>query len=92
MFAANDLSGIEMIRVAVGRGLRVPEDLSVVGFDDILEAAAHVPQLTTVRQPLTEMGAEAVRVLLAMLDGGPQEHVRMPAELVVRTSTAAAPR
>lgn len=92
VFAANDLSGIEMIRVAVGRGLRVPEDLSVVGFDDIPEAAAHVPQLTTVRQPLTEMGAEAVRVLLAMLDGGPQEHVRMPAELVVRTSTAAAPR
>ena len=89
VFAANDLSGIEMIRVAVGRGLRVPEDLSVVGFDDVPEAAAHVPQLTTVRQPLAEMGAEAVRVLLAMLEGGPQEHVRMPAELVVRASTAA---
>ena len=91
VFAANDLSGIEMIRVAVERGLRVPEDLSVVGFDDVPEAAAHIPQLTTVRQPLIEMGAEAVRVLLAMLDGGPQEHVRMPAELVVRASTAAAP-
>lgn len=88
-FAANDLSAIEMIRVATERGLRVPEDLSVVGFDDVPEAAAHTPQLTTVRQPLTAMGTAAVRLLLAMLDGGPQEHVRMPAELIVRSSTAA---
>jgi len=92
VFAANDLSGIEMIRVATERGLRVPEDLSVVGFDDVPEAAAHAPQLTTVRQPLADMGAEAVRLLLAMLDGGAHEHVRMPAELIVRASTAAAPR
>lgn len=88
VFAANDLSGIEMIRVAVERGLRVPEDLSVVGFDDVPEAASHTPQLTTVRQPLARMGAEAVRVLLAMLDGGPHEHVRLAAELIVRASTA----
>ncbi|GAA4488255.1 LacI family DNA-binding transcriptional regulator [Microbacterium panaciterrae] len=87
VFAANDLSGIEMIRVATERGLRIPEDLSVVGFDDVPEAAAHVPQLTTVRQPLAAMGAEAVRLLLAMLEGGPLEHVRMPAELIVRAST-----
>jgi len=92
VFAANDLSAIEMIRVAVERGLRVPDDLSVVGFDDVPEAAAHTPQLTTVRQPLTEMGAAAVNLLLAMLDGAPREHVRMPAELIVRNSTAAARR
>jgi len=91
-FAANDLSAIELIRVASERGLRVPEDLSVVGFDDIPEASAHTPQLTTVRQPLAKMGAVAVRQLLRMLDGadGEQqgyEHVRLPAELVVREST-----
>lgn len=89
VFAANDLSGIEMIRVAVERGLRVPENLSVIGFDDIPEASSHTPQLSTVRQPLTEMGAAAVRVLLAMLDGGEREDVRMPAELKARESTAA---
>ena len=89
VFAANDLSAIEMIRVAVERGLRVPEDLSVIGFDDIPEAAFHTPQLSTVRQPLTEMGAAAVRVLLSMMDGGEREDVRMPAELKARESTAA---
>ncbi|WP_243230747.1 LacI family DNA-binding transcriptional regulator [Microbacterium sp. CIAB417] len=88
VFAANDLSAIEMIRVASERGLRVPEDLSVVGFDDIPEASSHAPQLTTVRQPLPAMGAAAVRILLGMLDGGEPEHVRMPAELIVRGSTA----
>lgn len=88
VFAANDQSAIEMMRVAVERGVRVPHDLSVVGFDDVPEAASHEPQLTTVRQPLHEMGAIAVRVLLEMLDGGPQEDVRLPAELIVRGSTA----
>ena len=67
VFAANDLSAIEMMRVAAERGLRVPSDLSVVGFDDILDAGSHVPQLTTVRQPLPEMGTAAVRMLLDVL-------------------------
>lgn len=87
VFAANDLSAIEMMRVAAERGVHVPQDLSVVGFDDVPEAASHDPQLTTVRQPLHEMGMIAVRVLLAMLDEGSQEDVRLPAELVVRAST-----
>lgn len=92
VFAANDQSAIEMMRVAAERGLRVPHDLSVVGFDDVPEAASHDPQLTTVRQPLHEMGMIAVRVLLGMLDDGAPEDVRLPAELVVRSSTAAAAR
>ncbi|GAA3938817.1 LacI family DNA-binding transcriptional regulator [Microbacterium soli] len=92
VFAANDLSALEMMRVAGERGLRVPDDLSVIGFDDIPEAASHVPQLSTVRQPLTEMGAAAVRVLLSMLAGGGREDVRMPAELRARRSTAAPSR
>lgn len=91
VFAANDLTAIEMIRVAAERGLTTPRDLSVVGFDDVPQAASSVPQLTTVRQPLIEMGESAVRVLLSMLEGGEPEHVRMPAELVVRSSTAVAP-
>ncbi|WP_192626364.1 LacI family DNA-binding transcriptional regulator [Microbacterium sp. OAE522] len=90
VFAANDLTAIEMIRVAAERGLTTPRDLSVVGFDDVPQAASSVPQLTTVRQPLIEMGESAVRVLLSMLEGGEPEHVRMPAELVVRSSTAVA--
>ena len=88
IFAANDLSAIETVRVATARGLRVPHDLSVVGFDDIPDAAAHSPALTTIRQPLPEMGAAAVRMLLSMLDGGTADSVRMAAELVVRDSTA----
>jgi LacI family transcriptional regulator len=78
-----------MIRVAAERGLQVPDDLSVIGFDDIPDAASHTPQLSTVRQPLTEMGAAAVRVLLSMMAGGEREDLRMSAELKARESTAA---
>lgn len=87
LFAANDLSALEAVRVARARGLRVPEDLSVVGFDDIPDAAASSPGLTTIRQSLPEMGAAAVRILLEMLGGSAPEHIRMPAELVLRGST-----
>ncbi|GAA3652639.1 LacI family DNA-binding transcriptional regulator [Microbacterium marinilacus] len=89
VFAANDLSAIETVRIATERGLRVPDDLSVIGFDDIPDATACSPTLTTIRQPLHEMGAAAVRTLLDMLSGGEGGHVRMPAELIVRESTGA---
>ncbi|MGV9769774.1 LacI family DNA-binding transcriptional regulator [Microbacterium sp. NPDC003461] len=92
IFAANDLSAIEAMRVAAERGLRIPEDLSVVGFDDIPEAVASTPALTTVRQSLHAMGAAAVRMLLGIFDGRDGEHIRMPAELVVRGSTSRPPR
>src|SRR5690606_37052049 len=88
VFAANDLSAIEMMRVAAERGLRVPVGLSVGGFDDVLDAASHTPQLTTVRQPLPEMGTAAVRMLLDVLQGQNPEPVRMPTTLIVRESTA----
>ncbi|GGH37906.1 LacI family DNA-binding transcriptional regulator [Microbacterium album] len=91
VFAANDLSAIETVRVAATRGLRIPDDLSVVGFDDIPEASACEPSLTTVRQPLHRMGAAAVQLLLTMLDGGEAGHHRMPAELIVRGSTRPLP-
>ena len=67
-------------------GLRVPEDVSVVGFDDTTTATSTVPALTTVHQPHAEKGRTAVRLLL---DGaGPGQVVEFPVELVVRGSTA----
>ena len=92
IFAANDISAKEVLAVAHARGIRVPEDLSVVGFDDIPSAIATDPPLTTVRQPLTDMGRAAVDLLLRMIDDdAPAEHVRMPSELVIRDSTAPSP-
>ena len=89
VFSANDLSAIRVLEIAAELGLRVPEDLSVVGFDNVPEAANAVPALTTVAQPLHQMGAEAVRLLLGLLAGSTDEvHLLLPATLVVRASTA----
>jgi len=89
IFSANDLSAIRVLEIARELGLRVPEDLSVVGFDNVPEAANAVPALTTVAQPLHQMGAEAVRLLLELLRGRTdEEHLLLPATLVVRASTA----
>ncbi len=93
LFAANDVSAIRAMDVATGRGLRVPQDLSVVGFDDIPAAATSVPALTTVHQPLEEMGRLAARRLLDELDGRaqpePGRHEELATQLVVRGTTAA---
>ncbi len=91
LLAYNDLSAIGAIRAIRERGLRVPEDISVVGFDDIASAAFQNPSLTTVRQPLRTMGITAARILLERLNGGedPGEVVVEP-ELVVRESTCLA--
>jgi LacI family transcriptional regulator len=91
LLAYNDLSAIGAIRAIREHGLRVPEDVSVVGFDDIASAAFQNPSLTTVRQPLQRMGATAARILLERLNGGkdPGEVILEP-EFVVRESTAPA--
>ncbi len=87
IFSANDLSAIRVLEIAAQLGLRVPEDLSVVGFDNVPEAINATPPLTTVAQPLHEMGAEAVRLLLGLLSGElTEEHLHVPATLVVRGS------
>lgn len=92
VFAANDISAIGVLEVAHELGLRVPEDLSVVGFDDVPLAANARPPLTTVAQPLHDLGAEAVRMLLDMLSGRTvPSHVQLPASLVVRASTGPVP-
>ncbi len=93
VFAANDLSAIHVIEVAAELGLRVPEDLSVVGFDNVPESWGCTPPLTTVAQPLHRMGAEALRMVLDLLAGNPGEHhLQLPTSLVVRASTAPPPR
>ena len=77
-------------QTARARGVRVPEELSVVGFDDLEEAALVTPALTTIRQPLAEMGRIAVSLLLRLLDNQPLEalHVELATRLIVRESTA----
>jgi LacI family transcriptional regulator len=90
LFAYNDISAIGAIRAFQEAGLRVPQDVSVVGFDDIPAAAFHYPSLTTIRQPLHRMGAIAVDLLVERLeekrDAPP--HVAVEPEIVVRESTA----
>lgn len=91
IFAANDLSAIGVMDVARDLGIDVPGDLSVVGFDDIPESTATTPPLTTVHQPIQQMGATAVRLLVGLLSGTPAEqtHVTLPTSLVVRGTTRA---
>ena len=90
----NDNNAIGAIQAARARGLRVPEDLSVVGFDDVEGATIVTPKLTTVRQPLAEMGRTGVSLLMRLLAGERFEtlHVELATRLVVRESTAPPPR
>jgi len=93
IFAYNDISAIGAIRALQENGLRVPQDISVLGFDDIPGAAFYSPSLTTVRQPLNRMGEVAAQTLLDRIEGKkeyPSEMAIEP-ELVVRESTANAP-
>jgi DNA-binding LacI/PurR family transcriptional regulator len=93
LFAYNDMSAIGAIRAIQEQGLRVPQDISVMGFDDIPGAAFYTPSLTTVQQPLNRMGEVAAEVLLERIEGKkeyPSEIAIEPA-LVVRESTAKAP-
>lgn len=92
----NDKAAVGALQAAAERGLRVPADLSVAGYDDIDLSRATRPMLTTVRQPLTEMGRMAVGLLIRLLDRHALQalHVELATELVVRDSTgpAAPPR
>ena len=91
IFAFNDNLAIGAMETARARGLDVPGDLSIVGFDDTGEAAIVTPSLTTVRQPLAEMGRMAVSLLTRLLEQEQFEalHVELATKLVVRESTAA---
>lgn len=89
IFAANDVSAIATIEAATELGLSVPRDVSVVGFDNIPESALCNPPLTTVEQPIREMGRRALSMLLAIISGQQSEpsHITLPTRLVQRQST-----
>jgi LacI family transcriptional regulator len=90
VFAASDTMALGAYEAARQRGLRIPDDLSIVGFDDLPESRWASPPLTTVRQPLVEMGALAARTLLRLARGESIDvpRVELVTELVVRDSTA----
>jgi len=93
LFAYNDISAIGSIRAFEEAGLQVPEDISVVGFDDITIAVHNNPSLTTVRQPLQKMGEIAARTLLNRIEDHEDwvQEISIEPEFVVRESTARAP-
>ena len=95
IFAWNDTVAASIVQCVSARGVRVPEDLSIVGYNDFVHAQLTTPPLTTVRQPLFEMGRDAADLLIDRIEATragtesnvPIQHV-LPAELVVRQSTA----
>lgn len=90
VFCSNDEMAIGLLRVLSSAGLRVPDDISVAGFDDIEFAAMATPALTTIHQPRRALGREAAKALLDLLEGRtPEPRIRLQTELVERASTAA---
>ncbi|MEV0170271.1 substrate-binding domain-containing protein [Streptomyces sp. NPDC050803] len=91
VFVCSDRMALEVYEAIAERGLKVPDEVSVVGFDDLPEARWLSPALTTVRQPLAEMAATALRLLVRMMDGDRPESTRteLSTRLVERGSTAA---
>ena len=92
LFAYNDISAIGAVRAIREAGLRVPQDISVMGFDDIREAGYQTPSLTTVRQPLRKMGEIAAQTLRERIEGRKDYPavIAVEPELVVRESTSVA--
>jgi LacI family transcriptional regulator len=92
LLAYNDISAIGAIRAFQEASLRVPEDISVVGFDDVPAAQFNNPSLTTIRQPLHRMGELAVEVLIARIEetGESRSEVPVQPEIVIRESTGPA--
>jgi DNA-binding LacI/PurR family transcriptional regulator len=87
VFAANDLMAIGAMHALRQAGRRIPDDVAIVGYDDIESARYTDPPLTTIHNPHAEQAAAMVRLLLGLLEGEPVEPVIMPTELVVRTSS-----
>jgi DNA-binding LacI/PurR family transcriptional regulator len=90
IFAASDRQAMGVIEAARQLSLRVPQDVSVVGFDDLAAAAMTAPPLTTIHQPLSDMGAVALTMALALIDNRPlvSRDTELATSLVVRGSTA----
>jgi LacI family transcriptional regulator len=92
IFAGSDQQAFGVYEAARQRGLRIPEDLSVVGFDELPVARWASPPLTTVRQPLAEMGSAAAQMLGELVEGLPlrSSRLELSTELIVRESTTGA--
>jgi DNA-binding LacI/PurR family transcriptional regulator len=91
VFAGNDQMALGLMHACADRAVRVPQDLSVVGFDDVPEAAHYLPPLTTIRQDFAEVGRRTVDVVLAELSGADVDASEpVPPSLIVRASTAPA--
>jgi len=92
LFAIHDLIAIDAMQAAFDRGLRVPEDISIASFDGIQSTQITKPPITTVRQPITDIGKRAVEILLARIADHSTSPVReiVPVQLIVRESTARA--
>ncbi|MBO0775683.1 MAG: substrate-binding domain-containing protein, partial [Actinobacteria bacterium] len=90
IFAGSDQQALGVYEAARQRGLRIPQDLSIIGFDDLPAARWVSPPLTTVRQPLAEMGRVAAEMLGDLIEGIPlrSQRVELSTELIVRESTA----
>ena len=89
VFCYNDMTALGALRQIHASGLRVPNDISLIGFDDLFIAQYTEPPLTTVRQPMRQMGRMAMETLLHLLAGSAAvQTIKVPAELVIRNSTA----
>ena len=88
VIGTTDIAAIGAVHAAIGLGLSVPDDISVIGFDDLPEARYVLPALTTVAQPLREIGVQAVAQLAARMAGDLVEQAALPLRLVVRDTTA----
>jgi LacI family transcriptional regulator len=98
VMAFDDMTAFGAIRGLARAGMKVPEDCSVIGFDDVILAGLSVPSLTTVRQPMEALGSAAVGIVLEAINSSIEErefevvHRKLPPELVVRESTRSVPR
>ncbi|GCE14026.1 GntR family transcriptional regulator [Tengunoibacter tsumagoiensis] len=92
IFAVNDLVAMDIIQVARKQGIRVPEDLAIVGYDDLSLAAHVTPALTTIKNPLFDFGLWAGNLLISRIEGqqtGPARRIELPTSLIIRESCGA---
>lgn len=89
IFAFSDFMAIQIMKILIKRGYKVPRDVSIIGFDDTL-ASLTIPALTTVSQPFYEMGAKAAEILIERIKNPnlPIQHIKLPTKLIIRESTA----
>ena len=88
IFAASDHTALGLIRAFVENGIRVPHDVSIVGFDDIEGCDVFLPPLTTVRQDFPALAQASIAVLIGLIEGVEVDRTPIPPTLVVRNSTA----